>query len=211
MLQYLGVPPVPSLRAVGACCWVGVPPPLSPPRQPLALGARDRLGGSLSSVSPMSGFRAELTPLGFSSPSSSWVHPALWFVAPCPSAPAAGPTIAGPLSDASNATLSHWRRGCLLFSVVALSALSKCSGGCPAPPSTVAISIASSGASVLLGCAAPLPSSGPFPLLAQAVGGFSSPPPRPHPSSPCQYWDAVRDPRVSSPLVPSASLGVELS
>ena len=34
------------------CFWVGGPPPPSPPRQPLALSACNRLGGTLSSVSP---------------------------------------------------------------------------------------------------------------------------------------------------------------
>ena len=50
-----------------------------------------------------------------------------------------------------------------------------------------------------------------LPLVAQAVGGFLSPFPRPNPSSPRWYWDAVRAPGVSFPLGTSASLGVESS
>ena len=53
-----GFPPVPLMRAVGACYWVGGPPPPSPPWQPLALGAGSRSGGGLGSVRPPSGSRA---------------------------------------------------------------------------------------------------------------------------------------------------------
>ena len=165
MLQCLGVSPVPSLRVVGARCWVGIPPLPSPPRRPLVLGARDRLGVDLSLVSPLSGSSAERTRLGFSSPSFSHICPALWFVDPWPSFPVAGPALAGPLSDASDAPLSYlWRRG-LPFSVVAPSALSNCSGRCPAPPSPAAVSIALSGAAVLPRRAAPSPPSRPCPWL----------------------------------------------
>ena len=40
-----GSPPAPSLRAMGALCWVGVPPLLPPPLRPLALSVCNRLGG----------------------------------------------------------------------------------------------------------------------------------------------------------------------
>ena len=47
-----GPPPASSLRTMGARFWVGVPPLPSPPLWPLALGARDRLGGGGSLPSP---------------------------------------------------------------------------------------------------------------------------------------------------------------
>ena len=184
VLQCSGSPPLPSLRAVGARFWVGVPPPSYSPRRPLALGVRNRSGGPLSSVYPPSGSCAELARLGFLSPSSYQVRTALWFMPPRPSSPAAGPALAGPLSDASDTTLSYSQRGCLPFSVVAPSALSNCSGGYPAPPSPAAVSIASSGAAILPRRAAPSPPSGPCLLVARVVGGFSSLPPSPRPSYP---------------------------
>ena len=42
----------PSLHAVGAHCWVGVPPLPSPPRRPLVLSARGCSGGGASPPSP---------------------------------------------------------------------------------------------------------------------------------------------------------------
>ena len=50
----IGGPPVPPLRSVGTRFWVGGPPPPPPPRRPLMLSARDRLGGPLVSVLPLS-------------------------------------------------------------------------------------------------------------------------------------------------------------
>ena len=44
-VPHRGPPPSPSLHAVGARCWVWVPPLPSPPWRPLALSARGRLGG----------------------------------------------------------------------------------------------------------------------------------------------------------------------
>ena len=53
-----GLPPVPLLRASGARCWAGGPPPPSSPLRPLALGAGSCSGGSLVSVRPVLGPRA---------------------------------------------------------------------------------------------------------------------------------------------------------
>ena len=118
----------------------GVPPPPSPPQGLLALGVHDHSGEPLSSVSPPLGSRAALACLGFLSPSSFRV------MAPWPPSPVAGPALAWPLANASNATLSYSWCKCLLFSVVASSASSKCLVRYPAPPAPAAVSIASSGA-----------------------------------------------------------------
>ena len=216
MLQCSGAPP-PCRRCASWArrgrALLGGGFPSSFPSSAAARVKRARLfgGGGLSAVSPPSGFCAGLARWGFSSPSSALVRPALCSVAPWPSSLVAGPALAWPLSDASKAILLYSWCGCLPFSVVAPSASSKCSVGFPALPSPAAVSVALVGVAVRPLRSAPSPPLGPCPLVARVVGGFSSPPPRPHPSSPCQYWDAVRDPRVSSPLVPSASLGVELS
>ena len=89
-----GSPPMPSLCAVGARCWLRVSPPPSP-LPPPKLAARVRrgrpFGGGLYSVSLPSGSRATLTRRGFSSPPFSRVRPALWVVAPWPSSPVADP------------------------------------------------------------------------------------------------------------------------
>ena len=146
-----GYPPDPSLRAMGARCWVRVPPLPSPPRRPLALGARNRSGGILSSVSPLAGSRSELALQGFSSPPSSRWIPALCCVAPWLYSYGAGPALAWPPTDASDATLSYSRCGCIPFSVVAAAVLVECSGGYPAPPAPVAVSISAIGR-LLPGC-----------------------------------------------------------
>ena len=92
MLQCLEVPP----HALA----VGVTP--STPQQLLVLGTRDRLGGTLPSVSSPPVSFAPRVLLGFSSPSSSQSRPTLWCVSPWLSSPAEGPALAGPLSDASD-------------------------------------------------------------------------------------------------------------
>ena len=67
----LGGPlPDPSLRALGVRCWAGVPPLPSPPLCPLALGARNRPGGSLSSVALLAVSSSSRVLLGVSSPLS---------------------------------------------------------------------------------------------------------------------------------------------
>ena len=192
-------------------CWVRVPLPPPPPYRPLALGACDCSGGPLSSVSPSAGSRSELALRGFSSPPSSCWILALCCVAPWPSSAGAGPALACTPTNASDATLSYSRRGCMPFSVVVAAASVEFSGGCPAPPAPSAVSITASGVSVSPCRAAPSPPWGGCDLVARVVGGFSSPPPRPRPSSPRWYQDAVRAPRVSSPLVLPPSLGFQSS
>ena len=63
-----GSPPNTSLCAMSVRCWVGFPPPPPPPRRPLSLGARDRSGGPLPSISPSSGSRCKLALRGFCTP-----------------------------------------------------------------------------------------------------------------------------------------------
>ena len=121
---------VPWARAAG---W-GFPTPF-PFWRPLTLGACNRSGGPLSSVSPPSVSRYERARLGFSSPSSSQIRPTLWFVAPWLSSPAAGPALARPLSDDSDASNFYLRRASALCLDLPPSVPSKCSGMCPAPTS----------------------------------------------------------------------------
>ena len=61
-------PSAPSLRAIGARCWVGVPPLPFTPCWPLALGARNRSGGAISSVSLYAASLPSCSLLGVSSP-----------------------------------------------------------------------------------------------------------------------------------------------
>ena len=63
-----GFPPAPSLRALGVRFWVEDPPLPSPPCRPLALGALDRSGGALYSVSPSAVARSALALLGVCPP-----------------------------------------------------------------------------------------------------------------------------------------------
>ena len=86
-------------------------------------------GGDLSSVSLSPGSRSELALLGFlSPPCSRWVL-TLCLVAPWPSSAGAGPALAWPPTNASDATLSYSRRGCMPFSVVVATVSVECSGG----------------------------------------------------------------------------------
>ena len=172
-----GSPPDSLLRAMGARCWVGVNPPPSPPRWPLALGAHNRLGGTFSSVSLLAVSLSELALLGVSPPPSSRCFLPLLLVAPWPSSAGAGPALAWPPTDACDTTFLYSRRGCMPFSVVAAAALVECSWGCPALPAPSAVSIAASGVSVVPRRAVPSPPLGGCSLVARAVGRFLSPPP----------------------------------
>ena len=206
-----GFPPAPSLRALGVRFWVEDPPLPSPPCRPLALGALDRSGGG-----PLLCLSVGRCPLcarstgGLSPPSSRWVCP-LCHVVPWASSSGAGPAMSYPPTDAAVASLPYSRCGRASLSVVAAAASVECAGRCSAPPDPSDFSISASCVAVAPRRAAPSLPSVSCSLVFWAVGGFSSPPPRPRPSSPRRYRDAVGAPRVLSPLGPSSSLGVDLS
>ena len=88
-----------------------------------------------------------------------------------------------------------------------------CAFGRPAPPAQFSVPASASASSIAAaprGAAPSLPSVG-CSQLGRVVGGFSSPPPRPRLSSPCQDRDTVGAPRVSTPSGPPTSLGVDSS
>ena len=90
-----GVPPAPSLRALVARFWVGVPPLSSPPLRPLALGAPNRAGGGGSPLSPRRPCPSpSARSMGFRSP------PSFLRAAPINGA---GLTLTGPPTDAAGA------------------------------------------------------------------------------------------------------------
>ena len=181
MLQCWRIPPRSFLVRRGrALMGGGSPSPFPPSAAARVRRGQPFGGGGLSSVSPPSVSSCTALSLrGVSSPPSPYGRPDLWVVAQWPSSPDAGPTLAWPLADSFNATLPYSRRMCLPFSVVAPAAPAKCLGGYPALPATAAVSIASSVSSNPPCRAMPSPPSGACSLVAQAVGGFSSPPPLP--------------------------------
>ena len=107
----------------------------------------------------------------------------------------AGPTVTGPPNDS------------------AATAPMGCAFGCPVPPARSSVPVSTSASCRLVAPrrAAPSLPSGGRSLVGRAVGGFWSPPLRPHPSYLRQDWDAVEAPRVLTPLGPLSSLGVESS
>ena len=181
-------PPAPSMCALVARCWVGVPPLPSPPLRPLASGARNRSGGSLYSVasstvsfslhvllgvlSPLSVLDGDLingAGLALTGPptvaaraapvSCAGEYPGLFGFPPRP----VRALLTGPPVATAEATLVGCSAG--------LPALSVC---CSAPASASMSSIAATPHGVapsppLVGCS----------QLGWSVGGFSSPPPPP--------------------------------
>ena len=143
LLVLSGIPPAPSLRALGARCWVGVPLLPSPPHQPLALGVRNYLGRPLSSVSPSAFSLSSLSLLGISSPPSD-CYGLPCPVAPCPSAAGTGPALSWSPTDAAVASLPYSWRWHVLLSVVTSASPVECAGGCPAPPTPSNFSISAS-------------------------------------------------------------------
>ena len=134
-----GSPPDSLLRAMGARCWVGVTPTPPPPCRPLTLGARDRSGGTLSSVSPSAVSLSELALLGFLSPPSSRCFLPLLIVAPWPFSAGAGPALDWPPTDDAAASFLYSRRRCMSLSVVAVAVTVECAGWGPAPPAPSAV------------------------------------------------------------------------
>ena len=166
MLLCLGVSPrALAARRGRALLGGGSSSPFPPSAAACVMPARP-FGGGLSTVYLLFGSCAERTRWGFPSLSSSLIRPTLWSVTPWMSSHAVGPVLAGPFSVASDASKLYLRR-----------ASAPCSGGCPALPTHDTISIASFAVAILSHCAAPSPPSGPCPLIARWVGGFSSPPP----------------------------------
>ena len=129
----LGVPPRSLYARHGRALLGGGSPSPFPPRRPLALGARNRSGGRLSSVSLSAGSLSLRALLGVSSPPSSlWVFP----VAPWPSSAGAGPALTGPPTDAAVAMPENCAVGYpaqpVLFSVTVSAPWPSFSGTGPA-------------------------------------------------------------------------------
>ena len=212
---------MPSLRAMGARCWGGVPPLPSPPLWPLVLGVRDCSGEGISfDASSVVSVSARAL-LGVSSPPSS--------LCAFPLA-GAGPTLTVPPSDAARSapmvcavgcpaplSLSSWIGKGPAVTVPSTAAAAAAPMGCafgrPAPPACFSVSVSASASAISVApCgAAPSPPSVGYSLLGRVVGGFSSPPPCPRPLSPLRDQEAVGDPRVLTPSGPQTSLGVDSS
>ena len=107
-----GSPPATLLHAMGARCWVGVPPLPSSPSSAARVRRARQFGGGLSSVSPSAVARSARALLGVLSPLFSlWVIP-LCPVAPWLSSSVAGPDLSWPPTNAAAASLPYSRRGC---------------------------------------------------------------------------------------------------
>ena len=206
----LSCPPPRSLAAHhGRALLVGVSPSPFPPSSAACVRRMQPFRGPLSSVAPSAVSRSSRALLGVSSPpSSSCGCPCP--VAPWPSLAGAGPALAGPPTNEA-ASFSYSRRWCASLLVVAIAVPVKCVGWYPAPLAPSSVSVYTSCLPVAPRRATLSPPLGGISLVCRAVGGFLSPPPRSCPSSPCWHWDAVGDPRVSTPLGPQSSLGVESS
>ena len=173
-----GSPPVPLLCAVGVRCWVGFPPPPSPPGKPLALGTRDRSGGGGPLLRRSRLQSGVFVPPLLPSPSRAVYH-----------VPMAVLSCRKPRN--SLASLRHLRCHLVVLTVRVLSVF-----GCSA---SYAVEVfgqvpCSAGSRHRLdrlvrrlrsdASRRAVATIGPFSLVALTVNGFSPPPPCPRPSSP---------------------------
>ena len=164
-----GPPPGPLLCAVGACFWVGVPPPLLPPWQLHALSAHNSLGGPLTlSLAPR---------MPHSGSAHCWVSslssgslpsfPACFPVAPWPSFLLESPTSAGLTAVPVGASKPYLGRASAPCSGLAPSVPVVYLVGVPALPLSAAVPCCGSGGTAVL--KPPIDSSLPPPSLCAPV------------------------------------------